>query len=277
MSGNARSTAAGFSRLRLVGLFCPMAIVLAYFLLFPFVFLLLTSFKTQAGGWSLANYGRILLEKRYLKATGVTIVLSGLVTVATMVLAGSVAFFIVRTELRWKALWRSLIAFPLSFPGIVVAFMIIVLFGNTGAVPLTVQALIGRKLFNVAYTSLGLFLAYLYFSIPRATVVLMSSVEKIDRRIEEAARTLGAGTFVTLWRVTLPAIRPALVATAGIVFATSMGAFGTAYTLSQGDVLAVAIYDEFTFAFNIQMASALAAFLSVITLSLLHLIERVFR
>lgn len=272
-----RRSGVGLSRGRLVGLLCPIGVVLGYFLLFPFVFLVLTSLRTDADGWTVANYVRLLQGKRYLLATGTTLALSAIVTAAAMILATSLAFFLVRSDFRGKAVCRSLIAFPLSFPGIVVAFMIIVLFGNTGVIPQMIQAVIGRKVLNVAYTPIGLFLAYLYFSIPRATMVLMASVEKIDRRLEQAARTLGAGPRQTLWHVTLPAIRSALVATGSLVFATSMASFGTAYTLSQGNVLGILIFDEFTFAFNVQMASALAAFLGAVTLTLLYAMGRVLR
>jgi len=272
-----RRSGVGLSRGRLIGLLCPIVVVLGYFLLFPFVFLVLSSLQTDGHPWTLANYARLLQGRRYLVATGVTVGLSAVVTVFAMVFAASLAFFLVRSDFRGKPLCRSLIVFPLSFPGIVVAFMIIVLFGNTGVVPHSIQAVFGRKALNVAYTPIGLFLAYLYFSIPRAAVVLMASVEKIDRRIEEAARTLGASAQQTLWRVTLPAIHPALVATAGLVFATSMASFGTAYTLSQGNVLGILIFDEFTFAFNVQMASALAVFLAAVTLALLYMMQRVLR
>ncbi len=265
------------SRGRLAGLLCPIGIVLGYFLAYPFVFLVLTSLRTDARQWTFANYARLVQGKRYLVATGTTVGLATVVTVAAMILAAGLAFFLARSAFRGKAVCRSLIAFPLSFPGIVVAFMIIVLFGNTGVIPQAIQATFGRKALNVAYTPIGLFLAYLYFSIPRATMVLAASVEKIDRRLEEAARTLGASPGQTLWAVTLPAIRPALEATASLVFATAMASFGTAYTLSQGNVLGILIFDEFTFAFNVQMASALAAFLAAVTLTLLYAMGRVLR
>src|SRR5262245_65783254 len=98
-----------------------------------------------------------------------------------------------------------------------------------------------------AYTMQGLFLGYLYFSIPRVILTIMAAVEKLDPSLEEAARALGAGPWAVHRDVILPALGPAFVASGAIAFATAMGAFGTAFTLATNiDVLPMLIYTEFT-------------------------------
>ena len=118
-----------------------------------------------------------------------------------------------------------------------------------------------------AYSIAGLFIGYIYFSIPRVILTIMAAAEKLDRSLEEAARSLGA----TPWRVIMdviliPALVPGLIASGAICFATSMGAFGTAFTLATDiDVLPIVIYTEFTLLANIAMAAALSIVLGVIT------------
>ena len=91
----------------------------------------------------------------------------------------------------------------------------------------------------LAYSMTGLFLGYLYFSIPRVITTVMATAEKIDLSLEEAARSLGASTWRVVRDVLIPALMPGLISSGAICFATSMGAFGTAFTLATDiDVLA---------------------------------------
>ena len=139
--------------------------------------------------------------------------------------------------------------------------MIILLGGRQGLVN---QITPGHVVF--AYSTFGLFLGYLYFSIPRVLLTVMAAAEKIDPALEEAARSLGAPAYRVLWDVLLPALRPAMVAAGAIAFATAMGAFGTAFTLATDiDVLPMVIYTEFTLSANFAMASALSIALGVVT------------
>ena len=94
-----------------------------------------------------------------------------------------------------------------------------------------------------AYSIYGLFLGYLYFSIPRVILTIMAAVQKLDVGLEEAARSLGASPWAVQRDVVLPALAPAFVASGAIAFATAMGAFGTAFTLATNiDVLPMLIY-----------------------------------
>ena len=112
----------------------------------------------------------------------------------------------------------------------------------------------------------GLFLGYLYFSIPRVILTIMAAAEKLDPALEEAARSLGASSWEVIVDVILPALKPGLIASGAICFATSMGAFGTAFTLATNiDVLPMTIYTEFTLNANIAGAASLSIILGLIT------------
>ena len=164
-----------------------------------------------------------------------------------------------------------MLTFPLAFPGVVVGFMIILLVGRQGLVGEVTKMLTNEKLV-LAYSMTGLFLGYLYFSIPRVIITIMAAAEKIDVSLEEAARSLGASSWRVVKDVLIPALTPGLISSGAICFATSMGAFGTAFTLATDiDVLPIVIYTEFTLEANIAVASALSIVLGLITWGVLML------
>jgi putative spermidine/putrescine transport system permease protein len=164
-----------------------------------------------------------------------------------------------------------MLTFPLAFPGVVVGFMIILLAGRQGLIGDLTLRLFGSKEV-LAYSLQGLFLGYLYFSIPRVILTIMAAVEKLDPSLEDAARALGAGPWRVVRDVILPALTPAFIASGAIAFATAMGAFGTAFTLATDiDVLPMQIYTEFTLSANIAMAAALSVGLGLVTWAILAL------
>ena len=130
--------------------------------------------------------------------------------------------------------------------------------GRQGLIPNISNALIGERMV-FAYSMVGLFIGYIYFSIPRTILTVIAAAEKLDPQLIEAARSLGASNWRVLVDVLIPGLKPALLAAGAICFATSMGAFGTAFTLATKiDVLPMIIYTEFTLQANIAMAAALS-------------------
>lgn len=257
------------SRLRFdLILLLPLAIFAAAFLLVPLVRLLLVAGSGEMG-W--AAYGAVLTEPRYKDSLVMTLVLAAATTVTTLVLATVVAQFLARRFFPGRSLLIGLLTFPLAFPGVVVGFMVILIGGRLGLVPAATEALTGERLV-FAYSIVGLFVGYLYFSIPRVVLTLIAAVEKLDLSLIEAARSLGAGPVAIQRDVVLPALGPALFASGALCFATAMGAFGTAFTLStRVDVLPMVIYSEFTLATNAAMAAALSIALGIVTWLALYL------
>jgi putative spermidine/putrescine transport system permease protein len=192
-------------------------------------------------------------------------VLSAAVTAATLVIAGIAGVFLERSRFLGREALLSMLTLPLAFPGVVVGFMVIMLAGRTGLVG-ELTALLGAGRLVFAYSMAGLFTGYLYFSIPRVILTIMAAAEKLDPALEEAAKSLGAGPWRVVRDVILPALAPALIASGAICFATSMGAFGTAFTLATDiKVLPIVIYTEFTLLANFAMAAALSIVLGAIT------------
>jgi putative spermidine/putrescine transport system permease protein len=155
--------------------------------------------------------------------------------------------------------------FPLAFPGVVVGFMIILLGGRLGLFGNVTTALIGTNVV-FAYSLVGLFIGYIYFSVPRVLLTVLAAAEKLDPALVEAARSLGAGPVAIQRDVVLPALFPAMYTGGALCFATAMGAFGTAFTLATSiDVVPMLIYTEFTLATNASMAAAISIALGLIT------------
>lgn len=250
----------------------PLAAFALAFLALPLVRLVAGSMEGEAGA---AVYLEVLSSPRYMGTLLNTVLVSLAVTAAALAVATTAALFLQRNRFAGRAFLLATLTFPLAFPGVVVGFMIILLGGRQGLVNGLAQDLLGTRVV-FAYSLAGLFLGYLYFSIPRVLLTVMAAAEKLDRDAEDAARSLGAGPLRVVVDVILPGLAPALVASGAIAFATAMGAFGTAFTLATDiDVLPMVIYTEFTLAANIAMASALSVLLGLVTWALL-LVARAF-
>ncbi|RGP36516.1 ABC transporter permease [Pseudotabrizicola alkalilacus] len=246
------------SRLFVALCLVPLAVFALTFLALPIVRLILSSGEGEAG-WGI--YLQILQTPRYLTTLVQTVLVSLAVTAAALAVSTTAGVFLTRNHFRGRSVLLSILTLPLAFPGVVVGFMIILLGGRQG---LFNTLLPGHVVF--AYSIFGLFLGYLYFSIPRVLLTVMAAAEKIDPALEEAARTLGAPQHRVVLDVLLPALAPALIAAGAIAFATAMGAFGTAFTLATNiDVLPMVIYTEFTLSANIAMAAALSVCLGLVT------------
>ena len=246
----------------LFALMLPAAMVFAAFFLLPLARLVVMGGSGPLG-W--AAYADIFTGTHYLKSFAQTIALSAAVTVFTLVVSGLAGVFLERNRFTGHALLTAMLTLPLAFPGVVIGFMVIMLAGRQGLVADISDALVGERLV-FAYSMAGLFMGYVYFAIPRTILTVMAAAEKLDPRLEEAARSLGAGPLRVVRDVVLPALKPALVAAGAICFATSMGAFGTAFTLATRiNVVPMVIYTEFTLQANVAMAAALSFVLGAIT------------
>ena len=235
----------------------------AFFLLFWLLPVMRLLALPAEKGWQ--TYFAVLTDSRYLSSMLQTVALSLVVTLATLVLGSAVGIYLARREFAGKRMLLSLLTLPLSFPGVIVGFFVILLGGRQGLVADISDALTGNRI-TFAYGLLGLFLAYLYFSLPRAIATYAAAAESMNLQLEEAARSLGASRLRVARDVWLPELAPTTLACGAILFATSMGAFGTAFTLaSKFEVIPITIYNEFTNYANFALAASLSISLGVVT------------
>ncbi|OQX15208.1 MAG: ABC transporter permease [Desulfobulbaceae bacterium A2] len=236
-------------------LLLPAGLFFVAFFLLPMLQLLLIGGSGKLG-WP--AYAAILSDDNYRHALLTTLGVALATTVATLMISGISGVFLQRHDFRGKSVLVSLLTLPLAFPGVVIGFMVIMLAGRQGLIGSVSQLLWGERLV-FAYSLAGLFMGYVYFSIPRTILTVMAAAEKLDPRLEEAARSLGASPWRVVRDVILPGLKPAFISTGAICFATAVGAFGTAFTLATRiEVLPMVIYTEFTLSANIAMAAALS-------------------
>lgn len=259
------AAAAGIERRErpyLILLMLPALVLFAAFFLLPMARLVGVGAGGPAG---LAAYAAIVTEPRYFRSLVSTLLLATAVTVATLVISAIAGVFLQRNTFVGRSVLVAMLTFPLAFPGVVVGFMVIMLAGRQGLIGDLTQLAFRSKLV-FAYSMAGLLTGYLYFSIPRVILTIMAAAEKLDRHLEEAARSLGASPWQVVRDVIVPALTPALLSSGAICFATSMGAFGTAFTLAtEIEVLPMTIYTEFTLRANIVTAASLSIILGVVT------------
>lgn len=240
----------------------PAFVVFVTFFLLPMAKLVMIAGSGPSG---FMEYLTVIRTPRHFESLVATVLLSAATTLAALAISTISGVFLERNRFWGREALISMLTFPLAFPGVVIGFLVIMLAGRQGLVKEVSMALTGTRLV-FAYSMVGLFIGYLYFSIPRVILTIMAAAEKLDPALEEAARSLGASRWQVIRDVIIPALKPALIASGAICFATAMGAFGTAFTLATDiDVLPMTIYTEFTLNANIATAAALSIVLGIVT------------
>lgn len=155
-----------------------------------------------------------------------------------------VAWLLARRRFPGKALLDGLVHLPLVVPPVVVGYMLLVLFGRRGPIGGFLHDVFG---ITVIFTWKGAALAAAVMAFPLMVRAMRLSLEAVDRRLEAAARTLGATPLDVFFTVTLPLMAPGVLAGAILGFARSLGEFGATITFvsnipGETRTLPVAIY-----------------------------------
>ena len=137
------------------------------------------------------------------------------------------AWLLARGRFPGKSLVDGLIHLPLVLPPVVVGYALLVLFGRRGAIGAWLYDSFGIVL---AFDWKGAALASAVMAFPLMVRAIRLSLEAVDRRLEAAARTLGAGRLRVFLTVTIPLTAPGLLTGAILAFARSVGEFGATIT-----------------------------------------------
>jgi len=251
-------------------LVAPLLLGLSLLLLWPLAILALRSIGVGGEGLSFATYRAVLAEPRYWQVLGNTALLALASTIGALLLCTPAALYLEQPGASGRRVLAVLLTIPLSLPGIVIGFFVILFFGRTGVATDLAEAALGRRVPPLAYTFWGMLLGYIYFQIPRVVLVLRGAAAAIDPDTLDAARTLGASPWRVYTAVVFPALRPALLGAASLSMATAFGAFGTAATLSRSyRVLPLEIAAAFTERFAPELAATLSVLLALLTAALL--------
>lgn len=151
----------------------------------------------------------------------------GLWSVAVgLIPAIGLAHLLARYDFRGKALLDAIIHLPLVVPPVVTGYLLIIMLGRY--TPLgSLFSSIGIKF---AFNWKGAVIASFVMSLPLMVRAIRISIEAVDRGLEDAARTLGAGGLKIFMTVTLPLSVPGIISGAILGFARSLGEFGATVT-----------------------------------------------
>jgi molybdate transport system permease protein len=139
-----------------------------------------------------------------------------------------VALVLARATFPGRAVVRSLALLPLVLPPVVAGVGLLAAFGRHGILGRALAA-IGVRL---PFTTAGAVLASAFVATPLLILTVEAGARALDVRQEEAAETLGASRWYVLRRVTLPALRPQIVAGLVVAWARALGEFGATITFA---------------------------------------------
>ncbi|HUE19473.1 MAG TPA: molybdate ABC transporter permease subunit [Stellaceae bacterium] len=152
----------------------------------------------------------------------------GLVSVAFSLPVGiAIAFLLARCDFPGKSLLNGIVHLPLVLPPVVVGFTLLILFGRNGPAGAWLYQVLG---ISFAFNWKGAALAAAVMAFPLMVRAMRLSLENVDRRLEAAARTLGANRWRSFWTITLPLMAPGILTGAILAFARSFGEFGATIT-----------------------------------------------
>jgi molybdate transport system permease protein len=173
--------------------------------------------------------GELLRDEAVQSALRVSLVSSVGSLALSMMLGLPLAWVLARRQFRGAGVVWALTLLPMVLPPVVGGVALLLAFGRRGLVGEPLAQLTGITL---PFTLAGVVLAGAFVAMPFLVVPVEAALRTADRRLEEAAATLGARDFYTFRRVTLPMIAPALGAGMGLCWARALGEFGATITFA---------------------------------------------
>ncbi len=155
-----------------------------------------------------------------------------------------IAFILAKKKFPFKALVTSIINLPLILPPVVTGYVLLIIFGANGMIG---KFLLEQFNFTLAFKWTGAALACSIMGFPLMVRAIRLSLEMVDSKIEEAAKTLGASPARVFFSVTLPIALPGVIVGTVLSFARALGEFGATITFvsnipGETQTLSAAIY-----------------------------------
>jgi molybdate transport system permease protein len=177
--------------------------------------------------WS--GLGRILTTAEVRDALWLSLYSATLAMLISIVLGVPLAWVLARSSLPGLRFLRALVTLPLVLPPVVGGVALLLVLGRNGLVGQWLDAWFGITL---PFTTPAVVLAETFVAMPFLVVAVEGAFRSADQGYDEAAATLGAGRLTVFWRVSLPLIRPALLAGAVLCWARALGEFGATVTFA---------------------------------------------
>jgi sulfate transport system permease protein len=180
-----------------------------------------TFFEASKVGWH--QFWHVVTTPRALASYGLSFGASLVGATLNFVLGTLVAWVLVRYTFPLKRVLDSLVDLPFALPTAVAGIALTTLYAKTGwfGAPLAAVGI------HVAFTRLGIVVALTFVGLPFVVRTVQPVLEDLDKELEEAAASLGAGRWQTFTRVVYPAIFPAAITGFALAFARGVGEYGS--------------------------------------------------
>ena len=219
MNASRRPRRGTASRLPLPAL--ALAIAAIAFFALPFAGLLWRAPWRNA--WSL------LRSSESLDALRLSLICSLWSTVLSVCFGVPLAWLLARVAFRGRNAVRALCTLSMVLPPVVGGVALFFALGRRGLVGQWLDRWFDIRL---PFTTAGVVIAQTFVAMPFLVITVEGALRQFDTRLEDAARTMGASPWYTFRRVTMPAIRPALIAGAVLAWARALGEFGATITFA---------------------------------------------
>ena len=150
-------------------------------------------------------------------------------TALALVLGVPLAWVYARIDFPGRTILRALTTLPMVLPPVVGGIALLLAFGRRGLLGAWLDSTLGVTL---PFTTAGVVFAETFVAMPFLVLTVEAGLRSMDRRFEDAARTLGASRWTVFSRVTLPLVAPSLFAGAVLCWARALGEFGATITFA---------------------------------------------
>jgi molybdate transport system permease protein len=199
----------------------PLAVAAMVFVALPLVALL------QRTPWS--DLWQHLTEPAVVDALRLSLFAAAVTTAISIVLGIPLAWMLARVSFPGRGLVRGLVILPMVLPPVVGGAALLFALGRRGLVGQWLDEQFGLVL---PFSTAGVIVAETFVAMPFLVITVEAALRSVDRRYEDAAATLGAGSWTTFRRVTMPMIGPSVLAGAVLCWARALGEFGATITFA---------------------------------------------
>ena len=189
-------------------------VAMAYLSIVALIPLAAVGAKSLEDGFS--GFWDAVTTDQAIAALQLTLVSSLVVVIVNAVFGTLIAWVLVRDEFPGKGIVNSLIDLPFALPTIVAGIVLLAFYGPDSPVGI-----------DVAFTKVAVVLALLFVTLPFVIRAVQPVLLELDREMEQAAESLGAGRATVFRRIVLPNLLPAILAGGGLAFARAIGEFGS--------------------------------------------------
>ena len=176
-----------------------------------------------------ADAAKAVTSADTLEALRLSLVASLTATGVALVLGVPLAWVYARIEFPGRSVLRALTTLPMVLPPVVGGIALLLAFGRRGILGAWLDSSFGITL---PFSTVGVVFAETFVAMPFLVLTVEAGLRSMDRRYEDAARTLGAKRWTIFTRVTLPLIAPSLFAGAVLCWARALGEFGATITFA---------------------------------------------